>query len=211
MSQSLAFPLPYAPNALQPVISEQTVLLHDQLAAGYATRFPTLQAGVPAAVTQGEPALREQLRTLSFQGSGYTLHNVYFANMTAPGTGGLPGPETERLVARMFSSMADFQRALIMAANAVEGPGWAVFGWLPATSSPYLLQCEEHNNKTIWGIIPILVLDVWEHAYILDYGANRAGYTAAWWSLINWRDVESRAVFATQSGRMPMLAQNPTG
>lgn len=206
MNQPLPFPLPYAPSALQPVISENTVMLHDQIAAGYAAKFPVIQAGVPAAVSQGELALREQLRTLSFQGSGYTLHNVYFSNMIAPGTGGTPGATTQSMVAQRFSSMNDFQKAFINAANAVEGPGWAVFGWLPATSSSYLLQCEEHNNKTIWGIIPILVLDVWEHAYILDYGATRAQYTTAWWSLINWQDVENRAIAAIQTGSMPMIA-----
>lgn len=204
MNKSLPFQLPYAANALEPIISEKTVLLHDSLAAGYANQFPQVQAGVPAAVTQGQMPLREQLRTLSFQGSGFVLHNVYFANMAPPGTGGVPGTMTMRLINSQYPDLVSFQKALLTAANAVEGPGWAIFGWLSATSKAYLLQCEEHNNKTIWGIIPILVLDVWEHAYLLDYGSNRSAYTAAWWNLIDWQDVEQRVNLAMQ-GRFPML------
>lgn len=204
MDQTLPFRLPYPPNALEPVLSEKAMLLHDSIAAGYVKNFPIIQAGVPEAVSKGDMALREQLRTLSFQGSGYTLHNVYFANMTPQGTGGNPGPLTEQLISTQFGSVGVFQKAFLSAANAVEGPGWAVWGWLPATSAVYLLQAEEHNNKTIWGIIPILVLDVWEHAYLLDYGTNKAAYTAAWWSLVNWQDVEYRAGMAMQ-GKLPML------
>ncbi len=204
MSQTLPFPLPYAPNALEPVISEQTMTMHDALAAGYAQQFPALQTGVPNAVAQGAMPLREQLRSLSFQGSGYVLHNIYFANMTSPGKGGSPGDSTRTMISSLYPDVASFQNAFLAAANAVEGPGWAVMGYLPATSRPYILQCEEHNNKTIWGIIPILVLDVWEHAYLLDYGTNRAEYTKAWWQLINWTDVEQR-VQAAMQGKMAML------
>jgi len=205
-SQFLPFPLPYAASALEPLISQKTVVLHDTLAAGYVQQFPAVQAGIPEAAGQGPMALREQLRTLSFQGSGYTLHNVYFSNMNAPGMGGQPGATTRSLIARMFPSQTEFQKTFISAANAVEGSGWVLMGWLPATGSPLILQVEAHNDKTVWGIIPILVLDVWEHAYILDYGANRAGYTAAWWNLINWNDVESRANLAMESGQMQMIA-----
>lgn len=205
MDQTLPFPLPYAVNALEPVISSATLQLHDTLAAGYATNFPAIQNGVPAAVSQGQQALREQLRTLSFQGSGYVLHNVYFANMVPIGQGGSPGKATEQMISMLYPSLSGFQTAFLTAANAVEGPGWAVLGWLPATMQPYLLQCEEHNNKTIWGIIPILILDVWEHAYLLDYGTNRASYTSNWWKLINWNDVESRAAGAVQ-GKLPMIS-----
>ncbi|MCL1963735.1 MAG: superoxide dismutase, partial [Firmicutes bacterium] len=198
MEQTLPFPLPYAADALEPIISQRTMELHDALAAGYANNFPAAQAGVPAAVNQGEQSLREQLRTLSFQGSGYVLHNVYFANMAPAGSGGAPGPNTMRLVTQQYPSLTAFQHTFLGAGNAAEGPGWAVWGWLPATSKPYILQCEEHNNKTIWGIIPMLVLDVWEHAYLLDYGSNRAAYTAGWWQLINWDDVEYRVTMALQ-------------
>lgn len=205
MEQTLPFPLPYAVTALEPVISAAMLSLHDTLAAGYASTFPKIAAGVPAAVAQGDLPLREQLRTLSFQGSGYVLHNVYFANMAPAGQGGAPGPATQRLIAQLYPSMTAFQNAFLAAGNATEGPGWAILGWLPATSQPYILQCEEHNNKTIWGVIPILVLDVWEHAYLLDYGTNRAAYTAAWWQLINWEDVEYRVTMAMQ-GKLPMLS-----
>lgn len=200
------FPLPYAPDALEPVLSKQQILLHASLAEGYVNQFPVIQAGMASASKGSAMAFREQLRTLSFQGSGYVLHNIYFANMTEPDTGGAPGATTMELITQIFPSLADFEQAFLGAANAVEGPGWAVFGFLPATSKAYLLQCEEHNNKTIWGIIPILILDVWEHAYLLDYGTNRATYTAAWLKLINWKDVESRANYAVQNGQMPMIA-----
>lgn len=205
MNSTIPFRLPYPPNALEPVLSEKQMLLHDNLAAGYVKNFPAMQAGVASAASQGEMALREQLRSLSFQGSGYVLHNVYFANMAPVGTGGSPGPNTQQLLSRQFPSINAFQTTFIDAANATEGPGWAVWGWLPATSSAYVLEMEEHNNKTIAGIIPILVLDVWEHAYLLDYGTNKAEYTAAWWKLVNWQDVEYRVDMAMQ-GKLPMLA-----
>ena len=105
------FQLPYAPNALEPVLSQSAVLLHTSLAEGYARGFPETQAGVPAAAEQGGPPLREQLRTLSFQGSGYVLHSVYFANMTSPGQGGGPGSATMRLILETFRDLAAFQRA----------------------------------------------------------------------------------------------------
>lgn len=203
-AQTLPFALPYAANALEPVLSEKAIRLHDTLAAGYTQQFPIIQAGVPATVPQGAMPLREQLRTLSFQGSGYVLHNIYFANMISPGAGDSPGQATTQLIGMLYPSIDAFKTAFLAAANAVEGPGWAILGWLPATEQPYLLQCEEHNNKTIWGFLPLLVLDVWEHAYYLDYGTNRAEYTRAWWQLINWDDIEYR-VNAAMQGMMPML------
>lgn len=205
MNQTNLFRLPYPTNALEPIISEKALTLHETLAAGYNKKFPVMQAGVAGAVSQGEMALREQLRSLSFQGSGYVLHNVFFANMAPEGTGGSPGASTQQLLLRQFPSMNAFQTTFLSAANATEGPGWAVWGWLPATESAYVIQMEEHNNKTIPGIIPMLVLDVWEHAYLLDYGTNKAAYTAAWWKLVNWQDVEYRVNMARQ-GNMPMLA-----
>lgn len=201
------YPLPYALNALEPVISEKTMQLHVSLALGYQTNFPIVASGVPQAVAQGAMPLREQLRTLSFQGSGDVLHNIFFANMAPLGKGGQPGEATMELIRMLYPSMDAFRTAFLKTAGAVEGPGYAILGWLPATNQPYILMSEEHNNKTIWGIIPILVLDVWEHAYILDYGTDRTAYVDAWWKLIDWYDVEFR-VNAAMMGKLPMLGEN---
>ena len=144
VNQPLPFPLPYPANALEPVLSQRTVALHDSLAAGYMRQFPVVQSGVPAAVLSGEQALREQLRTLSFQGSGYVLHQVYFSNMTAPDIGGAPGPVTRQMIAQLYPSVPDFQKAFITAANAVEGATPSSAGCPP----PHARSCCRARSTT---------------------------------------------------------------
>ncbi|HNT00343.1 MAG TPA: Fe-Mn family superoxide dismutase, partial [Polyangiaceae bacterium] len=77
-------------------------------------------------------------------------------------------------------------------AVSVEGSGWAVLGYHPIDQQLSLLQCENHEKKAVWGTIPLLVVDVWEHAYYLKYQNKRADFVAAWWNLVHWNDVSAR-------------------
>ena len=88
----------------------------------------------------------------------------------------------------------------IYSAIQVEASGWAILAWNPAWGRLETLTAEKHQNLTAWGSIPILVVDVWEHAYYLDYQNRRADFVRAWWSLVNWEEVECRLFAAMQAG-----------
>lgn len=196
-----SYPLPYALNALEPVISEKTMTLHTGLAQNYRVNFPIAEKSIAANAKSPASTLRASIRDAAFQGSGWALHELYFMNMSPLGQGGTPGALTTRELTATYGSMDAFKTLFQNAAAAVEGPGWTVLGWHPALKRLLLLNAEEHQHMTIWGVLPILVLDVWEHAYLLDYGTARATYIKNWWGLINWTDVEEsmRLVLPIQS------------
>ncbi len=203
MSKELSFVLPYPANALEPVISSRALEMHFQLARGYAAKTPVIEAGIAAAAESGENALRAQLRDLSFQSSGDVLHRVFFANMRPEQKATEPHDNTLALIKGAFADVAEFKQVFTTAAKAVEGPGWTVLAWHPGYSRLMPLNVEKHNDKSISGAIPVLVLDVWEHAYMLDYGIQRPQWVDAWWKLVNWNDVERRVV-AALNGALPM-------
>jgi Fe-Mn family superoxide dismutase len=143
---------------------------------------------------------------LAFNGSGYILHSVYWATMAPPGTGGAPGEYTQRYIDWYFGGFASFKAQFKAAAGAVQGSGWCILGYSPSFFRLELLQCEKHQNLTQWGLIPLLVCDVWEHAYYLKYQNRRDEYIDAWWNLINWNEVENRLLQAAH-GILPMTRE----
>ena len=78
------------------------------------------------------------------------------------------------------------------AAKAVEASGWCILVWVPKWESLKILQCEKHQNLTLWGCEPILVLDMWEHSYYLQYETKRPEYINAFWNILNWNEVNKR-------------------
>ena len=101
-------------------------------------------------------------------------------------------------IEKYFGRFELFKKQFTEAAKAVEGVGWAILVWSPRSRHLEILQSERHMILTQWDTIPLLVLDVWEHAYYLQYKNNKAEYVDNWWNLINWRDVEDRFVKARQ-------------
>src|SRR5690606_23916669 len=90
------------------------------------------------------------------------------------------------LINRDFGGIIPFRVQFKAAAAQVEGSGWAILALEPVSGRLMILQSEKHQNLTIWGVIPILALDVWEHAYYLQYQNRRANYVDAWMNLVNW-------------------------
>jgi len=133
-------------------------------------------------------------REAAFHGSGHFLHSLFWPNMAAPGQGG--GGEPQGALAdqikRDFGSFDTFKKHFSAAANAVEGSGWALLVYEPFSGALEILQSEKHQNLTQWVVTPLLVLDVWEHAYYLKYQNNRGAYVEAWWNVVNWADVADR-------------------
>jgi Fe-Mn family superoxide dismutase len=109
-----------------------------------------------------------------------------------PGGGGPATGKIAELIERDFSSYDNFKKQFSAAAVAVEGSGWALLCCNPAFGKLEILTAEKHQNLTQWGVVPILALDVWEHAYYLKYQNKRAAFVEAWWNLVNWDGVNSR-------------------
>ena len=198
-------PLPYPYNALEPVIDTETLTIHhDKHHKKYVDDLNAAELALVSVRSQNDyKYIKYWENELSFNGSGHILHSVYWTIMTRPDTGGTPGECTQKHIDWYFGGFDAFKAQFTAAANAVEGSGWCVLGYNPAFSRLELLQAEKHQNLTQWGISPLLVCDVWEHAYYLKYKNVRADYVSAWWKLVNWSEVEKRLVNAA-NGILPL-------
>ncbi len=188
-------PLPYAYDALEPHIDEQTMRLHhDKHHLSYVNGLNTALEKLAAAREAGDFAMvKHWSREAAFHGSGHFLHSIFWPNMAPPGSGpSEPTGDLAAQIAKDFGSFQAFKAQFSAAAGAVEGSGWALLVWEPNAGQLEVLQSEKHQNLTQWGVVPLLVLDVWEHAYYLKYQNNRAAYVEAWWNVVNWNDVAER-------------------
>jgi Fe-Mn family superoxide dismutase len=189
-------PLPYAYNALEPHIDEQTMHLHHDIHhKGYVDGLNNAEKKLAEARAAGDYALvKHWSREAAFHGSGHFMHALFWPNMAPAGKGG-GGEPTGALAEQIkkdFGSFEAFRKHYSAAAVAVEGSGWAVLAWQPQGSQLVILQSEKHQQLTQWGVVPLLVCDVWEHAYYLKYQNKRAAYVEAWWNVVNWADVAAR-------------------
>ncbi len=189
-------PLPYPYNALEPFIDEQTLHLHhDKHHQGYVAGLNKAEEELAKARATSDYALiKHWERELAFHGSGHLLHSIYWTNLAPAGQGGggEPSGDLAAQIAKDFTSFEACKKQLIAATNAVEGSGWGVLAWNKLTNSLMILQAEKHQDLTVWGAVPLLVLDVWEHAYYVKYQNKRPDYTNALFNIINWNDVAQR-------------------
>jgi len=187
-------PLPYAYDALEPVIDAKTLEIHhDKHHKKYVDDLNKTELAMESVRKKSDYQWIKALENeLAFNGSGHILHSIYWTIMTAPGQGGTPGQYTAQYINWYFGSFDNFKAQFTAAANAVEGSGWCILGYNPAFFRLELLQCEKHQNLTQWGLMPVLVCDVWEHAYYIKYQNQRAQYVDGWWRLVNWDEVEKR-------------------
>jgi Fe-Mn family superoxide dismutase len=193
-------PLPYAYDALEPHIDEQTMHLHhDKHHLGYVNGLNKAEDELAKARDEGNFSLiKHWEREAAFHGSGHFLHSIFWPNMAPAGNGGggQPGGDLANQINQDFGSFDKFKAQFSAAANAVEGSGWALLVWEPEGRHLSVLTAEKHQNLTQWGVAPLLVLDVWEHAYYLKYQNQRAAYVEAFWNVVNWSDVAERLAAA---------------
>ena len=188
--------LPYAYDALLPHIDARTMEIHHtKHHAGYVKKLSAALEGHPALqeksveeLVQSLNDVPEDIRTaVRNNGGGHANHSLFWAVMSPDG-GGTPDGALADAITSVFGSFETFQEEFSSAAATRFGSGWA---WLVVDSSKKLqiTLTANQDSPLTEGLRPILGLDVWEHAYYLNYQNRRPDYVAAWWHVVNWRQV----------------------
>jgi Fe-Mn family superoxide dismutase len=186
--------LPYAYDALEPYYNEQTLRLHHDIHhAGYVKGLNAAEERVQALLKSGDfSGAKGVCGDLAFHGSGDILHTIFWTNMK-PGGGGTPSGDLAKAMEKAFGAFDGFRGLFLAATNSVAGSGWGILAHRKEDDALVVLQAEKHENLTQWGVTPILVLDVWEHAYYLQYQNKRPEWTSTFMDhLVNWDDVAKR-------------------
>lgn len=185
--------LPYSYHALEPYISAEIMKLHHtKHHQAYVDGLNKAEKELAKARQSGDFNLvKHWSRELAFHGSGHYLHTIFWKNMSPKG-GGSPSGALLQEIEKYFGSFSAFKKHFSEAAKAVEGVGWALLVWSPRAHHLEILQSERHMLLTQWDTIPLLVLDVWEHAYYLQYKNDRVRYVSNWWNVVNWKNVAER-------------------
>jgi superoxide dismutase, Fe-Mn family len=186
-------PLPYPYNALEPYIDRRIMKLHhDKHHQSYVDGLNKAEKEMEKARRNNDFSLiKHWEREAAFHGAGHYLHTIFW-NVMSPQGGGRPKGALSAEINRTFGSFDQFKRHYSEAAKNVEAVGWAILVWAPRSHRLEILQAEKHQNLSQWDVIPLLVLDVWEHSYYLQYENNRGKYVDNWWNVVNWNEVEKR-------------------
>jgi len=182
--------LPYGYKDLEPYISEEVLTLHhDKHHAAYVSAANLLIDNIQESRQKNtEINYKSILKGLSFSAGGHILHQMFWENMApfSSGKNKLAG-EVLEAIEKEFGSFERFKTEFSETAKTVEGSGWAVL-----TKDMSIMQIEKHNVNIISEQKILLCLDVWEHAYYLDYKNDRAKFIENWWNIVNWEEVEKR-------------------
>ncbi|KAA6451814.1 superoxide dismutase [Bacillus swezeyi] len=185
--------LPYSYSALEPYISKEIMFLHhtkhhQSYVDGLNKAERELQK---ARQTKQFQLVNHWERELAFHGAGHYLHTIFWYAMHPQGKR-RPTGELLEMINRSFGSYSAFKEQFSEAAKNVEGVGWAILVWAPRSHRLEILIAEKHQLMSQWDVIPLLPLDVWEHAYYLQYKNEKAKYVDNWWNVVDWREPERR-------------------
>jgi Fe-Mn family superoxide dismutase len=206
-------PLPYPYDALEPYIDAQTMEIHhtrhhqayvNNLNAALE-KYPELQDVPAETLLRNLSSVPEDIReTVRNNGGGHLNHSMFWTLMK-PGGGGEPDGALAEAIAKAFGSFANFKELFTKAAVGRFGSGWA---WLSMTAFGKLVvhSTPNQDNPVMEGLIPLLGLDVWEHAYYLKYQNRRADYVQAWWNVVNWDQVAANYAKALEAIRTGVRA-----
>lgn len=185
--------LPYATNALEPVISEQTINFHyGKHLQNYVNTLTSLVKDTEWADKSVEDIVKGAPDGPLFNNSGQVLnHALYFSQFRSPRQNNQPEGRLLEAINTSFGSFENFKAQFTQAATTLFGSGWA---WLAQQGDGKLVITKEANggNPVRQGLKPIYGLDVWEHAYYLDFQNRRADHIAASWDIVNWDVVAGR-------------------
>ena len=192
--------LPYDYNALAPYISEEQLKLHhDKHHQAYVNGANKLLANIDEAMKTGTQLdywigfgyVKALAKELSFNIGGHMLHTTFWENMAPAGKGGggQPVGAIADVINKEFGSFDIFKKMFSATATSTEGSGWAALAMHPCIGRPIIVQIEKHNINVIPNFQILMALDVWEHAYYVDYKNDRAKFVEAFWNVVNWDKV----------------------
>ncbi|MFN7160981.1 MAG: superoxide dismutase [Candidatus Gracilibacteria bacterium] len=180
-------PLPFDPDQLEGKISKETLAIHhDKLYVGYVNKTKEIEEKLASVDLTSANQVYSQYRGLktseAFARNGVTLHESYFS--TLGNTSLSEDSDLFKQITKDFGSLEDFK--LHLSATGMSVRGWAVCAWDTTDKKLHIYGCDAHDQGGIWGAFPVLTLDVYEHAYFIDYGSDRKSYIEDFWNNINW-------------------------
>jgi superoxide dismutase, Fe-Mn family len=184
--------LPYDYNALSPHISEEQLKLHhDKHHLAYVNGANAIFDKLDKARKENtELDMKATLKELSFHIGGHMLHSTFWESIAPAGKGGgKPGGAIADALNTEFGTFERFKAEFTKAASTTEGSGWAALAIQECVARPVIMQIEKHNVNVYPGFRILMTLDVWEHAYYVDYKNDRAKFIEAYWNLVNWEYV----------------------
>jgi Fe-Mn family superoxide dismutase len=187
--------LPYAYDALTPFISETQLMIHHQkhhqaYVNGANAIFEKLEK---ARVENIDLDMKSTLKELSFSIGGHVLHSLFWNNLApATQTSLKPAGTLSDVIESEFGSFERFKKEFTQAAVSVEGSGWAALAFCKQTNRPLIMQIEKHNMNVYPTFKILMILDVFEHAYYIDYKNERSKYVEAFWNIVNWNQINKR-------------------
>jgi Fe-Mn family superoxide dismutase len=185
--------LPYDYAALEPHYSAEILELHhDKHHAAYVKGANTALEKLAASREKEEFGTINQLqKNLAFNLSGHVLHSLFWNNMSPQG-GDKPDGDLATAIDESFGSFEGFRSQLSEAALNVQGSGWGALTWEPVAQQLIVEQVYDHQSNVGQGAPPLLVLDMWEHAYYLQFKNVKADWVESFWNIVNWPDVAQR-------------------
>lgn len=195
MTQQYKLPeLPYDFNALEPVISAEIMMLHyNKHHAGYVTNLNKAMEQLADAEQKQDLAAQIGLQSaIKFNGGGNINHSIFWTNLAPVGKGGTPDGALAKAIAQDFGALDKLIEQMSAKAVAIQGSGWCWLGLNKGNGRLELATCDNQDPLVIKGLVPLLGIDVWEHAYYLQYKNVRADYVKAIWQIINWKNVAER-------------------
>ncbi|MFC5370002.1 superoxide dismutase [Arcanobacterium bovis] len=191
--------LDYDYAALEPHISAKIMELHhSKHHAAYVTGANSALENLAKAREAGDLSKVNQFsKDLAFNLGGHTNHSIFWKNLSPQG-GGEPEGEIAEAIKDSFGSFENFQKHFTAAATGIQGSGWAVLAYDSISGKLNIFQLFDQQANVPVGTIPVFMLDMWEHAFYLDYLNVKADYVKAIWNIVNWADVNERLVNAVE-------------
>ncbi|GLY17041.1 superoxide dismutase [Kineosporia rhizophila] len=185
--------LPYDYSALEPYISGKIMELHhSKHHNAYVTGANTaIDQLAEAREKQSFGALGAYEKNLSFHLAGHVNHSVFWPNMSPDG-GDKPTGEVAAAIDEFFGSFDAFQAHFTANALGIQGSGWSILTYDVIAKRLHIVQLYDHQGNVATCMVPLLMLDMWEHAFYLQYTNDKASYVKQWWNIINWADVQAR-------------------